>query len=141
MNPENKSATCSVRIAQVSQDAERPIAQSTKATRIVGKNKHITIELVYDETNLRASERDARRNKKPNYGVKRFDKNYDENINRLKYEISTRTFHTSTPRNESVWTENKIRALSKVKYFDNVAHHALMRVINPVLLQYYYYES
>ena len=62
MNPENKSAACSVRIAQVSQDAERPIAQSTKATRIVGKNKHITIELVYDETNLRAAERDARRN-------------------------------------------------------------------------------
>lgn len=141
MNPENKSAACSIRIAQVSQDAERPIAQSNKATRIVGKNKHITIESVYDEANLRAAERDARRNKKPNYGVKRFDKNYDENINRLKYEISTRTFRTSTPRNESVWTENKIRALSKVNYFDNVAHHALMRVINPVLLKYYYYES
>lgn len=106
-----------------------------------GKNRKITLELVYDIDNIREADKEARLGKLNHYGVRKFDEHKEENIQRIHDEIKSRTYHTSTPTLEERFCDKKNRVLCKVHYYDHVAHHALMRVIMPVLNKTYYYES
>ena len=45
-----------------------------------GKNRHLTLEMVYNMDNLRAADKEARKGKICKYGVRKFDKNREENL-------------------------------------------------------------
>lgn len=109
--------------------------------RIKGKNKHLTIEDVYDIENIRRADRAARLGKSRTYGVNKFDRDREGNIRKLHNELKSGVFKTMTPVMEERWCEHKRRVLSKVHYYYHVAHHALMQVILPTLEKSYYYES
>lgn len=106
-----------------------------------GKNRHITLEQVYDMDNLRKADKEARKGKAGTYGVRKFDRDREGNLLKIRQQIMSRTYHTSTPKLEERFCDKKVRVLCKVTYYDHVAHHALMQVIMPVLNRTYYYES
>ena len=107
-----------------------------------GKNRHITLEMVYDMENLKLADKIARRGKTNNYGVRKFDKDREKNLLKLQEEIKNGTFETPKPKIELQRCDNnKVRSLSKVHYYYHVAHHALMNVIMPIINRSYYYES
>lgn len=106
-----------------------------------GKNRKITLAQVYDMDNIRTADREARKGKTQKYGVRKFDRHHEENLQAIAESIRNRTFHTMPPIFEERFCEHKTRILSKVHYPYHVAHHALMRIIMPVLMRSYYYES
>lgn len=126
-------------VAQVSgETTESPTALFHKAKR--GKNRHVTLAQVYDIENLKKAEQEARKGKRTKYGVVKFHRKYEENIQKLSNDIRNRTYHTCTPRFEE-YHDKKDRILCKIDYYDHVAHHALMRVLMPTLMKYYYQEA
>lgn len=110
-------------------------------TAIKGKNRHITLEQVYDMENLRKADREARNGKTCKYGVQKFDNKHEENLQQLRKDLMFRTYKTMDPIFEERYCDTKMRILSKVHYRYHIAHHALMNVINPVLENLYYYGS
>lgn len=106
-----------------------------------GKNRKITIAQVYDINNVRSADTEARKGKLLHYGVRKFDRDRENNLRSISEAIKDRTFHTMTPVFEERFCDKKVRVLAKVHYPYHVAHHALMRVIMPVLEKGYYYES
>lgn len=108
-----------------------------------GKNRKVRIEQVSEIENLLNADRDARKRKSRHKGVIEFDKDRDGNIAAIKRLIDTETYHTS-PGHECVrhCPCGKDRVLHKLPYYpDHIVHHALMKVIFPVLMRYYYYDS
>lgn len=106
-----------------------------------GKNRHITLEQVYDMDNLRLADKEARKGKSSKYGPAKFDKHHEENLIALRDSLINRTYKTMAPEFEVRHCDTKTRVLSKVHYKYHVAHHALMQVILPTLEKSYYYES
>ena len=106
-----------------------------------GKNRKITLEQVYAIDNVIAAELEARRGKSKKYGTRKFERKAAKNIADIVMSIRNRTFKTMKPVLEKRKCEHKTRVLSKVHFPYHVAHHALMRVIMPVLERSYYYES
>lgn len=106
-----------------------------------GKNRHIKYEDVYKRENVELADKIARKGKSRNYGVRKFDKHKEANIDLISEQLRTKTFRTSEPRFERRFCESKWRILSKVNYMDHVAHHALLNVIQPYLIRSYHYES
>ena len=106
-----------------------------------GKNRHLTLEMVYNMDNIRAADKEARKGKTCKYGVRKFDKNREENLIQLRKELMSLTYKTMQPVFEERFCDTKVRVLSKVHYRYHVAHHALMRIILPTLEKSYYYES
>lgn len=106
-----------------------------------GKNRKIRFEQVFEIDNLREADREARKGKALHYGVRKWDREPENNFLELQKSLKERTYHTTKPTMEARYCEYKIRILAKVHYFDHVAHHALMRIIMPVLEKSYYYES
>lgn len=106
-----------------------------------GKNRKITIQQVYEWSNIRKADREARKGKRSHYGVRVFDLRHRKNLRDLRLSIINGTYKTSKPTFKYKNCDHKTRVLSKVHYPDHVAHHALMQVILPVLERSYYYES
>ena len=106
-----------------------------------GKNRNIKISQVYDINNIIAADLEARKGKQFNYGVLRFDKRREYYIQKIHKSIKDGTYHTGKVTFERRFCDKKFRILSKVHYYDHVAHHALMRVIMPVIHKSYYNES
>ena len=121
---------------------EHELAYKRKA-RLRGKNRKVTIEQVYDMDNLIAAEREARKGKGSRRGVRYFDRDRERNLLALQKMLRDRTYHTSEGQ-ECICRSNgdKERLLFKLPYYpDHIVHHALMRVIMPVLRRYYYVDS
>jgi len=106
-----------------------------------GKNRKVTLELVYQRTNIEKAVKSSKRNKGNSYGVRKFDNNLEENIRRIENELKTRTYVSAPPQFEISKDAGKKRILAKVRHYDNVIDHALMQVIGPVLEKSYFYES
>lgn len=106
-----------------------------------GKNRKLTIEMVYDIENVRQADIEARKGKGEDYGVRKFDKKREDNLHAISDSIKNRTFETMPPVFEKRHCDKKDRILSKVHYPYHVAHHALMRIILPTLERSYFYES
>lgn len=104
-------------------------------------------EQIIDMDNLINAEREARRNKKKNgmlpYGIKCFDENKDELLNRLHKMLINETFKTSDYKIMTMKADHgKIREIYKLPYFpDRILHHAIIRVIEPYLNKTMIYDS
>lgn len=110
---------------------------------IRGKHRNIKLEQVYDIENLRAAEKEARKGKGNKYGVRRFDKNREENFKKLQKMLIERTYHTTPPRiDEQYCPCGKVRKIVKLPYYpDHIIHHALMMVAGGVMTKSYYFDS
>lgn len=124
-------------IAQVVSNDESPIAQET----LKGKNRRVKLEQVWQWDNLLEADRLARKGKGNKYGVRKFDRNWWENMTQIQQSLVDETYHTEPPTLEERYCEHKTRILAKLHYYDHVVHHALMNICEPVFDKAYYYES
>ena len=126
--------------------AGKELAYKRKA-RLRGKNRKVRIEQVYDLDNLRQADREARKGKdginKYHKGVRMFDREAEKLLSELHDALRDETYHTSEGHEcERMCPCGKVRLLHKLPYYpDHIEHHALMRVIFPVMKKYYYYDS
>lgn len=126
--------------------AEKELAYKRKA-RLRGKNRKVRIAQVYDLDNLRRADHEARKGKdgpkKYHKGVRLFDKAPDRNLQDLSDDIRLENYHTSEGHECTRRCPcGKVRTLHKLPYYpDHIEHHALMQVIFPVMLKYYYHDS
>lgn len=119
-----------------------PIADLNIAT-IKGKHRNVKLSQVWAMDNLIAAEKEARRHKEKKYGVRKFDKHPQESLDAIQQSLINRTYHTSPVKQvEQYCPCGKVRRLTKVPYDpDHIIHHALMRVIDPVITKSYYFDS
>lgn len=118
------------------------LAYKRKA-RLRGKNRKVRLAQVSDMANLTEADHNARKRKKHHRGVRVFDRNPQGNLDRLKNDIDTGQYHTSPGVEiEQPCPCGKIRLLHKLPYYpDHIAHHAMMQVVMPVMMKYYYFDS
>lgn len=129
----------------MSVEGERPkemLAWKRKALKR-GKNRKLRIEQVYDPDNLKQADRAARKGKKNHKGVRIYDRNANENLERLQEAIRERKYHTSEGHECMRHCPcGKDRLLHKLPYYpDHIVHHALMQVIMPTLVKSLYADS
>ena len=84
--------------------------------------------------NLRIAESKARRGKRKQRGVKLFDKNKEELLISLHHKLINQEYKTSKYEIFTI-NEGKEREIFCLPYFpDRILHHAVMNVIEPILL-------
>lgn len=110
---------------------------------IPGKHRHLKLSQVYDMDNLIAAEKEASRGKHWKYGVRKFERNRDENLRAIQTMLMSRSYHSSVPKiDEQFCACGKVRKIVKMPYCpDHIIHHALMRVIGPSMNKSYYFDS
>lgn len=111
--------------------------------KIKGKHRGIKYSDVYDLENLKLAVKSARKGKTSKWGVKKFEQKEEENLKALQDLLISKTFHSSKGQDCIIRDPGgKERLLHKMPFYpDNIVHHALMRVILPVLGRATYYES
>lgn len=87
---------------------------------------------IIDIENLKLADQKARKGKMFTYGVRKFDKQKDENIKLLHKILAERRFCTSEYKTFTIY-EPKEREIHQLPYFpDRIVHHAIMNVLEPV---------
>jgi retron-type reverse transcriptase len=91
-------------------------------------NKLISIE------NLRRADKNARKGKGYQYGIKLFDRNADTNLLLLHESLLNKTYRTSQYTTKTVY-EPKERLVYRLPYYpDRIVHHAVMILLEPVFV-------
>jgi len=91
--------------------------------------------------NLRLAELNARRGKSHQKGVKIFDKDRDNNLQRLRDMLLDGTFTTSQYTVFTVY-EPKERLIYRLPYFpDRIVHHAIMNVLEDIWVKTFTYNT
>lgn len=84
--------------------------------------------------NLFLAEKNARKGKKCQYGVKVFDKNKEANIETLHLMLKNQTYRTSAYTTFKIY-EPKERIVYRLPYFpDRIAQHAAMNLLKPIFV-------
>lgn len=84
--------------------------------------------------NLQEADRKARKGKLDTYGVIMHDRNQEGNLLILQDQLASKTYRTSTYNIFTVH-EPKERIVYRLPYFpDRIVHHAIMNVIEPILV-------
>ena len=91
-------------------------------------------EKIYSIENLNLADIRARKGKGKSFGVKKHDKNKDENINNLHLLLKDKTFKTSQYKVFTIF-DPKEREIYQLPYYpDRIVHHAIMNVLVWLLL-------
>lgn len=93
---------------------------------------------IVDFNNLIEADKKARLNKKRKYGINRFDKHAHRNLLKLQKDLIEGTYKTSKYDIFTIIADrgHKEREIYRLPYFpDRIAHHAIMRVIEPYLIK------
>jgi retron-type reverse transcriptase len=101
-------------------------------------------EQIYSIENLTAAAKSAARGKKKtSYGVRLFLKDSETKLLELQQQLISGTFRTSEYRTMTIVADRgKVREISKLPFFpDRILHHAIMRVINPILTKSLIYDT
>lgn len=84
--------------------------------------------------NLLIAERNARKGKQKQYGVRVFDKNKEANIEALHLMLKNQTYRTSPYTTFTIY-EPKERIVYRLPYFpDRIAQHAAMNLLKPIFV-------
>lgn len=108
-----------------------------------GKYRHVRYSMIEAPENVRAAAYEASRGKKAHAGVRCFEQDAERNIQRITQMLHERAYYTS-PVEECLMKCpcGKQRMLSKLPHDpDHIVHHAMMRVLTPVLNRYYFHDS
>jgi RNA-directed DNA polymerase len=95
---------------------------------------------VISSENLYAAFCAARRGKRGRDEVAVFCLNEEPELMRLRQELKDRSYEPGTPRQFVIY-ERKARLISAAPFRDRIVHHALMRVVEPLLDRRYYGHS
>lgn len=96
---------------------------------------------IIDYDNLVFAEKKARQGKVRQRGVLLFDKKRDANLQALHKSLSEGTFTTSNYTKFKVY-EPKERDIYRLPYYpDRIVHHAIMNVLEPLLLKTFTYNT
>lgn len=84
--------------------------------------------------NLQLADNKARKNKKSRYGINKFDRDKEINLERLRESLLKKTYRTSE---YSVFTaivdSGKMREIYRLPYYpDRITHHAIMIILEPI---------
>lgn len=91
--------------------------------------------------NLRLAESKARKGKTDTYGVRLFDRNREENLERLHEQLLTHTYKTS-PYSLFTIQEPKERLIYRLPYYpDRIVHHAIMNILEPIWVKVFPYNT
>ena len=89
-------------------------------------------EKIYSIENLELADSKARKGKKISYGVRKHDKNKEENIVKLHYLLKNKMFNTSKYHIFKIF-EPKEREIYQLPYYpDRIVHHAVMNILEPI---------
>jgi len=92
---------------------------------------------LYDQVisidNILLADSIARNGKKKQYGIKVFDRNFEQNIADIYRELATNTYRTSAYKTRVI-RERKERTVSILPYRDRVVQHAIMNVLEPMFV-------
>ena len=98
-------------------------------------------EQIISVENLRLADEKARRGKTRTYGVRHHDRHREENILALHEALRTKTYTTSSYDVFTVF-EPKERLIYRLPYYpDRIVHHAIMNVIEPILVRTFTYNT
>lgn len=92
---------------------------------------------IVDWDNLVLADKKARLNKNKKYGIYKFDKNYYDNLLNLQRTLIAGKYKTSKYDIFKIIADrgNKEREIYRLPYYpDRIVHHAIMNVIEPILL-------
>lgn len=106
-----------------------------------GKNKHITLEQVYDWNNLELAYKNARKGKSKHYGVRKFERDTLGNLTKIQTELQNGTFSLGKPKMEYRLCDRKMRMLAKITFDKHVAMHALMQICGPIIEKHVYIDA
>jgi retron-type reverse transcriptase len=90
--------------------------------------------------NLFLASRKARRGKRTNGNVMRFEMDVEEELFKLQEELATRTYVPGPYREFKIF-ERKPRKISAAPYRDRVVHHALCNIIEPIFERTFIFDS
>lgn len=84
--------------------------------------------------NLQLADSNARKGKLKSYGVRRHDRNREQNILDLHVSLKNKTFRNSKYDTFKIY-EPKERTIFRLPYYpDRIVHHAIMNVLEPIWL-------
>ena len=96
------------------------------------KRKGDLFEQIISIENLKLADEKARRGKRKNYGVRKHDKNREENILKLHELLKNGDFRCSEYKIFTIY-EPKEREIYQLPYYpDRIVHHAIMNVVEPI---------
>lgn len=91
-------------------------------------------ERICQMDNLRLADRNARKGKGWQYGVRMHDKHQEDNLQLLQQQLQNRSYRTS-PYKTFVIHEPKERLVYCLPYFPNrITHHAVMNILEPLFV-------
>ncbi|MGN6491200.1 MAG: reverse transcriptase domain-containing protein [Agriterribacter sp.] len=91
-------------------------------------------EKIVSVDNLHLADKNARKGKGFQYGIKVHDRNREENINALHLSLVSKTYRTSEYTTFKVY-EPKEREVYRLPYYpDRIVHHAIMNIMEPIFV-------
>lgn len=90
--------------------------------------------------NLFLSWREFRRGKRKKKDVCQFERNLEDNLFLLHYELKNKTYHHSDYTSFYI-TDPKLRHIHKACVLDRVVHHAVYRVLYPIFNKSFIFDS
>ncbi len=90
--------------------------------------------------NLFASWREFRRGKRKKLDVQVFERNLEDNLFKLHWELKGKTYRHSNYTSFYI-TDPKLRKIHKAEVRDRIVHHAIYRVLYPIFDQSFIYDS
>jgi retron-type reverse transcriptase len=103
-------------------------------TKALKRQNHI-FEKITTLENLQLADERARKGKSHQYGIRKFDRNREENLLQLQKMLIEKNYRTSEYDIFSIF-EPKERQVYRLPYFpDRITHHAIMNVLEPIFLK------
>lgn len=90
--------------------------------------------------NLHLAERKARKGKSKNKEVVEFTKNKTENLLLLYSNLKNNNYNTSKYTHFTIF-EPKERKISKMSYTDNIVHHSILNILEPIFMNMFIHQT
>lgn len=91
---------------------------------------------ICDIENIRLAYKNAKKGKSKYRQVKEIEKNQEPYLMQIQEMLINKTFNTSEYQIKDIFDGKKKRTIHKLPFFpDRIVHHALMQVIEPILLK------
>lgn len=111
-----------------------PLGRRALKTKALIRQNHIFKKITTLE-NLQLADERARKGKSHQYGIRKFDRNREENLLQLQKMLIEKCYRTSEYDIFSIF-EPKERQVYRLPYFpDRITHHAIMNVLEPIFLK------
>ncbi|MFQ6056374.1 MAG: reverse transcriptase domain-containing protein [Methanosarcinales archaeon] len=95
---------------------------------------------LYSWNNLKLAFRKAKKGKTSKWYVKKFERDLDNELLQLKYELDSQTYYPR-PLKRFIIRDPKTRVIHASHFRDRVVHHAICNIIEPIFDKIFIYDS